>query len=87
MQIPLDLVFRPAMAREDFFISFSNQEAVSWLDKWPDWPSPALVIYGEKSCGKTHLLHVWQKQSGADYILACDIDPIPMVNTYNACFS
>lgn len=46
----------------------SNQAAVAWIDRWPDWPAPALVIHGPASCGKTHLAAVWKEQAGAAII-------------------
>jgi chromosomal replication initiation ATPase DnaA len=64
-QIPFDLGHRAAFAREDFFVSVSNSEAVAWVDKWPVWPAPALVIHGPAGSGKTHLLHVWRAHSGS----------------------
>ena len=53
------------MGREDFLVSPSNADAVAWIDKWPDWPGPALVLVGPAGCGKTHLGQVWREQSGA----------------------
>jgi DnaA regulatory inactivator Hda len=67
-QYPLDLGHRPALGDDDFLVMPSNQDPVNWLDRWPDWPSHALAIYGPAGCGKTHLAHVWEayvKQSGA----------------------
>ena len=64
-QLALDLRHRAAMGREDFLISPSNVDAVTWVDKWPDWPSPALVLVGPAGCGKTHLGQVWRKQADA----------------------
>jgi len=61
-QIPLDLGHVCAMGREDYFVSQSNQEVVAWLDKWPDWPSPALIVHGPKASGKTHLFKAWEAQ-------------------------
>lgn len=58
-QIPLDLTLDPAYRREDFFVDASNRDALAWIDRWPDWPSPLLLIYGPKGCGKTHLLQFW----------------------------
>lgn len=46
----------------------SNQAAVAWIDRWPDWPAPALVIHGPASCGKTHLAAVWKDQADAALI-------------------
>jgi chromosomal replication initiation ATPase DnaA len=64
-QIPLDLPHRAAMGAADFLVAPCNRDAVVWLDRWPDWPAPALVIYGDEGCGKSHLTHVWQAQSDA----------------------
>lgn len=64
-QFALDLGHRSAYGREDFYVSLSNQEAVAWLDKWPAWPAPTLVIHGPTGSGKTHLSHVWKKETGA----------------------
>jgi len=73
-QIPFDLGSRPAHERGDFWVSGSNREAVSWLDKWPDWPAPALVIFGPPASGKTHLLQVWKKEAAAREILPDNLD-------------
>lgn len=73
-QYPLDLGHRPAMGSDDFLVASSNEAAVAWLDRWPDWPSTALVIYGPAGCGKTHLAHVWQARSHAPLITPADLD-------------
>lgn len=67
-QLVFDLSRRPAMGREDFFVTDSNAQAVAWIDKWPDWPSSALVIFGPPAAGKTHLLSVWQQKTGAQLV-------------------
>ena len=64
-QLALAFDHRAALGAEDFLIAESNREAVLWLDRWPDWPAPALAIYGPAGCGKTHLAHVWMARSGA----------------------
>lgn len=64
-QLALDLRHRAAMGREDFLVSPSNEEAVAWIDRWPDWPGHALVLVGPAGSGKTHLGRVWQQQAGA----------------------
>lgn len=67
-QIPLDLGHRNAMGREDFMIAPSNQVAVDWIDRWPDWPAPVLILYGPPASGKTHLGAVWQTRSEQRFI-------------------
>lgn len=64
-QIPFDFEHRPSLGGDDFLVAPSNAEAVQWLDRWPDWPAPALVIYGPPGCGKTHLANVHMARSGA----------------------
>ncbi|MCB1651397.1 MAG: DNA replication protein [Alphaproteobacteria bacterium] len=64
-QIPLDLAGRSALGREDFLIGRSNREAVEWIDRWPEWPAPLLVISGPAASGKSHLAAVWRDQNGA----------------------
>lgn len=64
-QLPLELPHRPALGRDDFLVAACNQEAVAWLDLWPSWPGPGLVVHGPTGCGKTHLAEVWRARSGA----------------------
>lgn len=71
-QLALDLQFRPALGRDDFVVSDSNRDAVAWLDRWPDWPSGVLAIHGPAGCGKTHLAHVWQTRSRAEFVVTID---------------
>ncbi len=64
-QIPFDLGHRTAMGREDFLIAPNNQDAVAWIDLWPEWPAPALILYGPVASGKSHLAAVWGEKSNA----------------------
>lgn len=64
-QLTFDLPLRPATGVEDFLVAPSNAEAVAWLDRWPEWPGPALVLWGPTGCGKSHLVQVWRGRSGA----------------------
>lgn len=77
-QIPMDLSFRPAQDRDNFFISASNQLAVDWIDRWPDWPGQmrALNIAGESGSGKSHLAAVWQEQSDSVSLSKADADMV-----------
>ncbi len=64
-QLALDLPHRPALEREDFLVTTANAMAVAWIDQWPQWGQPALLLYGPASSGKTHLASVWRRVSGA----------------------
>lgn len=72
-QLTLALPHRPALGREDYLVGSSNAEAVGWLDRWPEWPAAALVLYGPPATGKTHLCRVWQAASGAIAVDAGDL--------------
>jgi len=69
-QLPLDLSYRPALEREAFMVAPSNEVAVAWIDRWPDWPSQTLALHGPAGSGKTHLCQVWRQASGAIEITA-----------------
>ncbi|MBO6520333.1 MAG: DNA replication protein [Rhodospirillales bacterium] len=64
-QLAFDLEHRPALGEEDFLVADSNAEAVAWIDRYPDWPGPALVLSGDRGAGKTHLVKVFMVKSGA----------------------
>lgn len=65
-QLTLDLALPPpTYAREDFVVADGNREALAWVDRWPDWPAPALALSGPTGCGKTHLGRIWSARSGA----------------------
>lgn len=74
-QIPFDLGHRTAWGRDDFLVSPSNQDAVAWLDLWPEWPAPALIMYGPVASGKSHLGAVWCEQSRAACIDIKSLSP------------
>lgn len=67
-QIPFDLGARRALGRSDFHVGKSNSDAVGWIDRWPNWPAPVLILHGPAASGKTHLASVWQEKSGAAMI-------------------
>ena len=64
-QIAFDFSRRTARGRSDFLVSDSNRAAVGWIDRWPAWPAPMLVLHGPSGCGKTHLAHLWCKRAAA----------------------
>jgi chromosomal replication initiation ATPase DnaA len=64
-QLLLDLPQQAALSRADFLVTPGNLEAVRWVEAWPQWPAPGVIVTGEAGCGKTHLAHVWQARSQA----------------------
>ena len=68
-QLTFDLALPPpTYARADFVVSPGNREALAWIDRWPDWPAPALALGGPPGCGKTHLARIWAARAGARVI-------------------
>jgi chromosomal replication initiation ATPase DnaA len=64
----------PTFAREDFVVSPGNREALAWLDRWPDWPAPALALSGPAGSGKTHLARIWARRAVAAVLDAADLE-------------
>ena len=50
-QIPFDLGHRTAMGREDFLIAPNNQDAVAWIDLWPEGVSTPAVFMDQILAG------------------------------------
>ncbi len=73
-QIPMNFQFRAATGREDFLVTPANEDAVAWIDKWPDWPMRSLLLVGPSGSGKTHLTQVWQTRNDAQIIEAGKLD-------------
>jgi chromosomal replication initiation ATPase DnaA len=64
-QIPLALGHKPALGRDDLIVTPANAEAVSMIDRWPDWPSAVMVLAGPAGSGKSHLASIWREGSEA----------------------
>ena len=83
-QLAFDLPVRPALGREDFFVSPANELALAALDAG-NWPQGKMLLLGPEGAGKSHLAQVWAGDTGARVIAAADLaarplaDPDPMV--------
>jgi chromosomal replication initiation ATPase DnaA len=67
-QLAFDLGRPSALGRSDFLVSDCNRMAVGWIECWPAWPSPMLVLHGPPGCGKTHLARIWCARAAAAYV-------------------
>ena len=72
-QLILDLRTIPSMGREDYYVSKSNEEAVKWVDKWPEWLTFGFVVVGPSGAGKSHLANVLKYFSRGILIKNSDI--------------
>jgi chromosomal replication initiation ATPase DnaA len=64
-QYALPLSFPVVFDDGNFYLSDCNRDAYQWVTNWPNWPAHALVLYGAAGSGKTHLGHIWARQSKA----------------------
>ncbi|MCV2869488.1 DnaA/Hda family protein [Defluviimonas sp. WL0002] len=64
-QLTFDLPVRPALGREDFFVSPANALALSVLDDPRGWPQGKVLLIGPEGAGKTHLGQVFATACGA----------------------
>jgi len=86
-QLTLDLPHRSANGREDFFVTPCNEQALDFIDLWPDWPAPFAILCGPPGCGKSHLAAVWKEQSGAHLLEQADIEShIASIGPNECCF-
>ncbi|MEM5584231.1 AAA family ATPase [Roseibium sp. AS2] len=72
-QLPLELPHEAALSREDFLVGSSNRAALEILERWPDWPSPVVVLAGPVGSGKSHLVQAFQDETGAVVVSAPDL--------------
>ena len=87
-QFTLEFDHRPALGGEDFLVADCNRDAVGWLDRWPDWPAPALVVYGPAGCGKTHLAQVFAARGNARVLSVQELllqEPPALIGDARAC--
>ncbi|MER8555703.1 DnaA regulatory inactivator HdaA [Mesorhizobium sp. M0976] len=64
-QLPLDLGHGTGYSRDELVVSATNSQAAALVDRWPDWPSPVIVLAGPAGSGKTHLASIWRTRAGA----------------------
>lgn len=72
-QLVLPFGVKPAQTREDFIVAPCNEQALRFIERWPDWPVRAAGVYGPKGCGKTHLARIWQAAAQALVIVTADL--------------
>src|SRR5690606_19693492 len=74
-QLTLRLPCLSASGCEDYFVSDANRLAAEWVERWPDWPGNALVLWGPAGAGESHLAGIWRDRlEGRDGVLVEDVD-------------
>ena len=69
------------LTRDNFIIADCNRDAFDILQKYPDWPSPFLAIYGAPKSGKSHLIKAWMQDKNSDInIHQCRFSELTMLD-------
>lgn len=69
-QLALALGHDESFARDDFLSGPSNAKALALIERWPDWPSRAILLVGPEGSGKSHLAAIWSANTGARTVSA-----------------
>jgi chromosomal replication initiation ATPase DnaA len=64
-QLTLNWPHQPSFAREDFLTAPSNREALTAIERWPNWAGRMLCLVGPEGSGKSHLSAIWAKRAEA----------------------
>ncbi|MDP2121837.1 MAG: DnaA regulatory inactivator HdaA [Hoeflea sp.] len=75
-QLPLAFDHDPASGRDDLIVSDRLSAAVAIVDRWPDWPSPVVILAGPTGSGKSHLAGIWAARVGARRVNLEAADPM-----------
>lgn len=73
-QLPLEFGHDPASSRDDLVVSAGLRGVLAIIDRWPDWPSPLVVLAGPTGAGKSHLAAIWAHRVGARRIDPASLD-------------
>jgi len=74
-QLVLPFETRSAAGREEFLVGLGNSEAVTLIDRWPDWPVASAALHGPSGAGKSHLMQIWQARAGAVIVASRTLEP------------
>ncbi|MYZ48495.1 HdaA/DnaA family protein [Propylenella binzhouense] len=73
-QLPLALGHDVQYGRGSYVVGPANRDALAFVERWPDWPGPVLVLSGPAGSGKTHLVHIWAERAGAAIVSGLDAE-------------
>ena len=75
-QLALPFGSQPALTREDFIVAPCNEQALRFIERWPDWPTRAAAIWGPRESGKTHLARIFCDRAQAPLISAAELSSL-----------
>jgi chromosomal replication initiation ATPase DnaA len=64
-QLPLEFSHEAQTSRDDLLVSAPLDAAVDMIERWPNWPSPVVILAGPVGSGKSHLANIWREMAGA----------------------
>jgi chromosomal replication initiation ATPase DnaA len=79
-QLALALDHVESYARDDFLAGPGNENALQFIDSWPDWPANAAALVGPPGSGKTHLATIWAEAAGARVVSAHALDEVELLS-------
>ncbi|CAN7557986.1 DnaA regulatory inactivator HdaA [Rhizobium sp. LjRoot30] len=73
-QLTLRFGHEEARGRDDLLVSDPLAAAVAMIDRWPEWPSPVVILAGPVGSGKSHLASIWRERAHA-------VDIVPLMGS------
>ncbi len=68
MQLVMPFAVQQSYHTADFIRGEANAAALTWIERWPDWPYSLLYMHGPQGSGKTHLAHLFAARAAASFI-------------------
>ena len=72
-QLALRFPYTPALTGVDFLSHPGNARALEFLGAGASWPGGRLSLWGGPGTGKSHLLHIWAAEHGAELLPAAEL--------------
>jgi chromosomal replication initiation ATPase DnaA len=67
-QLALALDHAESFSRDNFLPGPPNEQALTLIDRWPDWAARTVALVGPEGAGKSHLAAIWAADAGARFL-------------------